>query len=102
MIEMDAKLPDRAVEVRRITMRARLHHAAFHRGQDEARQLAPVERARQPGSGRDQASFDGVGPRLEVRGKRPANRWVGLMDLERDAADRAGVDAIGLYNPHPI
>ena len=83
-------------------MRTRLHHAALHRGQDEARELAPIERARQPRSRRDQARLDRVGPRLEVGGERLAHGRIGLVDLERKTADRARVDALGLHDSLPV
>src|SRR4029077_16871414 len=41
-------------------------------------------------------------PGVEVRGQRRANRWVGLVNLEREAADRATIRAVGHHDPFPI
>ena len=93
---MILELRDRAVEVADVAVAAREHHAAFHRRQHEFRERARVRAGRHAVARRLQAILDRAGPVREILREPLAHGRVRLVDLEREAADRAAVGAIGL------
>src|SRR5688572_20738198 len=94
--EIFPELADGAVEVADVAVAAREHHAALHRRQDELRERAPVDVRRYALARRDEAFLDRVGPVREVLRQPLAHGRVGLVQLEREAADGAAVGALGL------
>ena len=88
----------RGVERRDVAIGSREHHAALHRREDERGQSRAVDILRQPRPGRAQAALNGVRPGREI-GRQPlAHRRIGLVQLERQAADRAPVGAAGRHD----
>ena len=88
---------DRAVELADVAERARLHDPAFHDVERELGERAQIGRL--PGNGRRaccEAGFDRLDPAAEIGRHQLAHRRVGLVQLERQAADRAAIGAVGV------
>ncbi len=85
-----------------VAVGAGLHDAAFHRGQHEFGQLAPVAIGWQALACGVETFDDGVGPAGEVDRQRFAHRWIGFVDFQRQAADRAAVSAVGIDHALPV
>lgn len=79
-----------------------LHHAALHGREDELRECGAVQ-LRGPSVSRGlQAVLDGGDPVVEVGGEALADGRIRLVELERQAADRAAVGAVGLDEEPPV
>src|SRR5688572_28264665 len=94
--EIFPELADGAVEVADVAEAAREHHAALHRRQDDLRERARVAARRSALARRDEAFLDRIGPVREILRQPLAHGRVGLVQLEREAADGAAVGALGL------
>ena len=83
-------------------MRARLHHPAFHRGQDELREPRRIKIGRQTRARFFQQAFDRARPRREIRRQQFAHDRIGFVQLKRQRPDRAAIGAIAFDNRGPI
>src|SRR6266567_8212634 len=80
--EIITEAADGGVEGVDAAMGARLHHAAFHDGEHERRELGAIHAVRNARASVFQTLLDGAGPAVEVDGEQRAHRWVGLVELE--------------------
>ena len=90
---MITKLANGDIELRDIPIRTREHHGPLHRRQHEDRQRAAIHVLREPRSGIVKAPLDRIHPCGEVCLQSRAYRRIGLVQLEREAPDRATVGA---------
>ena len=96
-IDVAPQLANGGVEVGDVTKGACLHDPSFHGGQYELRELAPLHGVGDIEPGRLQAFIDGLDPRAEILRQPLAHRFVGFVQFQREAADRAAVEAIGVH-----
>ena len=76
-------------------MRAGLHYASFHRGENERGEPFGIDGTRQPVAvtGNIQAVADMLYPTEEIHREQLAHRWIGLVKLERQRSDWTAVRA---------
>src|SRR5882757_5214902 len=95
-LEVLTKLANCSIEVSDVPKRARLHDATLHGGQNKLGQFASIKVGRQARLRLFQAFADSVNPCAEVLRQPLADRWVGLVQLQRQAADRTTIEAVGV------
>ena len=77
-------------------MRARLHDRAFHCREHEFGETVDIEIRRQPVAGCFETGAHCTDPAGEIQRQQLAHGRIGLMQFQREAADRAAVLAFGL------
>lgn len=83
-------------------MGAGLHHAAFHYGENELRELSEVGSSGEAMSGIIEAAADSCGPSIEVRGDLVVDFASSRIDFEREASDRASESEMCHENLLPV
>src|SRR5438309_64638 len=93
---MFPQLRDSTIERADVAEGPRLHHSALHDVQRELGEWAEVSALAEAAARLLQAALDAIDPGAEIGGHQLADRRVGLVQLQREAADGAAVGAIGL------